>query len=146
MDQDRHERVVVIGGGLAGLASAVVLAGRGYRVTLLERNGWVGGKACQLNERGFRFDMGPTILTMPEVLRRVFAEAGRDMDQELDLVRLDPQWRCFFETGDVLDLREGVADMQAELAKLPPEDQTSYYKARWYRFYYANDYIGRFKH
>jgi phytoene dehydrogenase-like protein len=70
-------RVGVIGGGLGGLAAACTLAARGHKVTLLERNDWVGGKAAVLRDSGFRFDMGPTILTVPEVLRRIFAEAGR---------------------------------------------------------------------
>ena len=69
----------VIGSGLAGLASAATLAARGYRVILFERNPWLGGKAAVLSERGFRFDMGPTILTLPSVLGRIFAEAGRDL-------------------------------------------------------------------
>ena len=96
--------IVVVGAGLGGLAAAVTLAGRGHRVLVLEANEWLGGKAAVLEEGGFRFDMGPTILTVPRVLRRVLTEAGRDLDRELQLVRLDPQWRCFFDGGDVLDL------------------------------------------
>ena len=60
---------------------------------------WLGGKAACSSEAGFRFDMGPTILTIPSVLRRIFAEAGRELDDYLDLIRLDPQWRCFFTDG-----------------------------------------------
>ena len=70
------ERVGVVGGGLAGLSAACTLAARGYRVTLFEKNSWLGGKAAVLEEQGFRFDMGPTILTVPRVLRRIFEEAG----------------------------------------------------------------------
>ena len=72
-----RERIVVVGGGLGGLAAAVTLAARGRQVTLLEQNAFLGGKAAVLNRDGFRFDMGPTILTVPSVLRRIFAEAGR---------------------------------------------------------------------
>lgn len=93
------------------MTASCTLAARGYQVTLLERNNWLGGKAAVLESDGFRFDMGPTILTVPSVLRRVYAEAGRDVHQELDLVRLDPQWRCFFDSGSVLDLLENTADM-----------------------------------
>ncbi|MBV9656183.1 MAG: phytoene desaturase, partial [Acetobacteraceae bacterium] len=107
--------VAVIGSGLAGLASSVVLAARGHDVVVYEKNPWLGGKAAVLAESGFRFDMGPTILTLPSVLRRIFAEAGREIEQELPMTRLDPQWRCLFEGGDVLDLREDVATMAAEL-------------------------------
>ena len=69
-------RAAVIGSGLGGLAAASVLAARGHGVVLFERNDWLGGKAALLEENGFRFDMGPTILTLPRVLERIFAEAG----------------------------------------------------------------------
>ena len=113
-------KVVVIGGGLAGLAAAVVAQARGHAVTLVEKNDWLGGKAAVLEANGFRFDMGPTILTVPRVLKRVFAEAGRDINQELDLVRLDPQWRCFFDGGQVLDLVEDTDAMATTLDALKP--------------------------
>ncbi|MFG0262699.1 MAG: phytoene desaturase family protein [Novipirellula sp. JB048] len=120
------KNVIVVGGGLAGLAAACVLAARGHAVTVLEQNDWVGGKAAVLNEQGYRFDMGPTILTLPSVLRRIFAEADRDLDDYLSMVPLDPQWRCFFETEDcteqqgsreqhVLDL---VTDLDAMVSSL----------------------------
>ena len=118
--------VGVIGGGLGGLAAACVLAARGHRVTLLERNEWVGGKAAVLREGGFRFDMGPTILTVPDVLRRIFAEAGRKLEDHLDLRRLDPQWRCFFEDGLVLDLQEDVPAMASRLGALHPAAAQGY--------------------
>lgn len=110
-----HDRVGVIGGGLGGLAAACVLAARGYRVVLFEASPWLGGKAAVLAEAGFRFDMGPTILTVPSVLRRVFAEAGRATEDYLDLVKLDPQWRCFFADGTTLDLVEDADAMAAAL-------------------------------
>ncbi len=112
--------VGVIGGGLAGLAAAIVLAARGHRVTLLEKNGWLGGKAALLSAEGFRFDMGPTILTLPGVLARVFAEAGHRMEDELDLIRLDPQWRCLFADGSVLDLVEDGPAMAQRLDGFAP--------------------------
>jgi phytoene desaturase len=115
------DRVGVVGGGLAGLAAGCVLAARGYKVVLFEKSPWLGGKAAVLSERGFRFDMGPTILTVPSVLRRVFAEAGRELDDYLDLVRLDPQWRCFFADGSALDLVENVAEMAAALDARAPD-------------------------
>ena len=113
--------VGIIGGGLGGLAAACTLAARGHKVTLFERNDWLGGKAALHQDSGYRFDMGPTILTMPRVLERVFSEAGRNMADYLDLRRLDPQWRCFYDDGTVLDLRDDVAASQAEIAKLSPD-------------------------
>jgi phytoene desaturase len=121
MTQNRDDnRVVVIGSGLGGLAAACTLAARGYAVTLCEKNPWVGGKAAVIDEQGFRFDMGPTILTIPRVLKRIWAEAGRDLATALDLVPLDPQWRSFFVDGTTLDLRSDVREMQATLDEFAP--------------------------
>ena len=112
--------VGVVGGGLGGLAAACTLAARGHAVTLYERNGWFGGKAATLDVEGYHFDMGPTILIMPSVLRRVFSEAGRNMDDYLELVELDPQWRCMYEDGSVLDLTSDRGRMRDNLEALAP--------------------------
>ena len=113
-------RVAVIGSGLGGLSVACTLAARGYEVEVFEKNPWLGGKAAVLAEEGFRFDMGPTILIQPSVLQRIFCEAGRNMADYLTMVRLDPQWRCFFDDGGVLDLRHEVGDMAAALDARAP--------------------------
>ena len=114
------DRIGVIGGGLGGLAAACTLAARGYDVVLFEKSDHLGGKANVLDEAGFRFDMGPTILTIPNVLRRVFSEAGKNLDDYVDMVRLDPQWRCFFTDGSVLDLVENVDAMAQTLDEYAP--------------------------
>ena len=107
--------VGVIGGGLGGLAAACTLAARGHRVILFERNAWLGGKAAVLRGDGYRFDMGPTILTVPSVLRRIFYEAGRDLEDSLQLLPLEPQWRCFFHDGSTFDLHADMQRMTREL-------------------------------
>lgn len=111
----RTLQVGVVGGGLAGLAAACTLAARGHKVTLFEKNGWVGGKAAVHEQDGYRFDMGPTILTLPSVLKRIFNEAGKKIEDYMELVPLDPQWRCFFEDGSVLDLVANIQAMRASL-------------------------------
>jgi phytoene desaturase len=116
----KQGNIGVIGGGLAGLSAAVVLAGRGHKVTLFEANGWFGGKAAQWEQEGFRFDMGPTILTLPSVLKRVCEEAGTTLEQEFNMVRLDPQWRSFFTDGSVLDLVEDVEAMAGRADAFAP--------------------------
>ncbi len=121
-------KVGIIGSGLAGLAAACTLAARGHQVEVFEKNPWLGGKAAQLNEQGFRFDMGPTILIQPSVLRQVFDEAKRNLDDYIPMVRLDPQWRCFFEDGTQLDLRDNAQEMAAELEKIWPRMGAGYLK------------------
>ena len=79
-----------------------------------------------LERNGFRFDMGPTILTMPRVLARIFGEAGRDVGEYLDLVRLDPQWRCFYDDGSVLDLAQDPEEMKRTLRSFAPDDVKGY--------------------
>ena len=107
--------VAVVGSGLAGLSAACTLAARGHKVEVFEKNPWLGGKAAQLREQGFRFDMGPTILIQPSMLRKIFAEANRNLDDYITMVRLDPQWRCFFEDGKILDLEDDKRVMAAKL-------------------------------
>jgi phytoene desaturase len=121
-------RIGIVGGGLGGLASACVLAARGHSVTVFERNSWPGGKAAVLEEQGYRFDMGPTILTLPSVLRRIFTEAGKKLEDYLTLVPCLPQWRSFFEGGGVLDLAPELAKMKANLEKFAPGSSAGYEK------------------
>jgi len=127
-------RVAVIGGGLGGLAAACTLAARGHAVTVFEQSTWVGGKAAALELDGYRFDMGPTILTLPGVLRRIFAEAGRKMEDCLDLVRLDPQWRCFYHDGSILDLSENADTTAAAIERFAPGTASAAGYQRFMRF------------
>jgi phytoene desaturase len=119
-DAEVDNRVIVVGGGPGGLATACTLAARGYAVVLCDKNDWTGGKAAVHEEAGFRFDMGPTILTIPAVLKRIFDEANQPLETALDLVPLDPQWRSFFTDGTTLDLHADVELMKKELEKFSP--------------------------
>ena len=87
---------------------------------LCDKNDWTGGKAAVHEEAGFRFDMGPTILTIPAVLKRIFDEANQPLESAIDLVPLDPQWRSFFTDGTTLDLHADVEVMKKELEKFSP--------------------------
>lgn len=118
--------VAVVGAGLGGLAAACVLGARGHKVVLYDKNPWLGGKAAVTADGGFRFDMGPTILTVPRVLERIFAEAGLRLEDRLALIRLDPQWRCFFDDGSRMDLVEDTAEMARRMEDFAPGSGAGY--------------------
>lgn len=90
-------RVVVIGGGISGLATAALLARGGADVTVLEKNATLGGRANRLDINGFRFDTGPSWFLMSEAFEQFFALLGRDLEEEVELVDLDPHYRVYFE-------------------------------------------------
>ena len=90
----RH--AVIVGGGLGGMSAAIMLAKAGVRVTLLEKNAQLGGKLNLLETRGFKFDLGPSIFTLPQVFRPLFEDGEKRLEDYVDLRRVDPQWRNFF--------------------------------------------------
>ncbi|MEG9249086.1 phytoene desaturase family protein [Arthrobacter sp. Soc17.1.1.1] len=112
---ERHrvgaQDVVVIGGGIGGLATSALLAREGHRVTLLEKRDQVGGRAGSWEQDGFRFDTGPSWYLMPEVIDHFFRLMGTSAAEQLDLVKLDPGYRVVFEDG--LDTVDVPADREA---------------------------------
>jgi phytoene desaturase len=112
--------VIVVGGGLAGLAAAAELSTLKFRVILVERNAHLGGKMNLLQEQGYSFDMGPTILTLPQVLRGIIRRSGRRVEDYINLINLNPQWRCHYEDKTVIDLLGNVADLTKALDRQFP--------------------------
>lgn len=119
-------KIGVVGGGLAGLAAAIRLAGEGHKVSLFEKNSHLGGKMNLWQSEGFTFDMGPTIITMPSVLERLFESVGRRMEDYLQLISLDPQWRTFFADGTRFDLFSSLENMSAEMRRFAPQELANY--------------------
>ncbi|HEV7192217.1 MAG TPA: phytoene desaturase family protein [Jatrophihabitantaceae bacterium] len=110
------QSVVVIGAGLGGLSAALQLAGAARNVTVVEREAVVGGRAGLIRDHGYRFDTGPTVLTMPELVADAFAAVGEDMADWLTLRRLDPAYRARFADGSTIDVRADVDAMTDEIA------------------------------
>src|ERR1700759_278739 len=112
----RSDHVVVAGAGLAGLAAALHLAGRGRQVTVIERADHPGGRAGRLDAGGYRFDTGPTVLTMPDLVAEALAAVGEELSGRLDLIRLDPAYRAAFADGSTLDVHTDAEGMTAAVA------------------------------
>jgi phytoene desaturase len=112
---------VVVGGGIAGLATAALLASRGHSVDLLEKNDELGGRVGSIERDGFRFDTGASWYLMPEVFEHFFSLLGTSAEAELDLTVLDPSYRVFFEGHrDPVDLRPDRAHNRALFEALEP--------------------------
>ncbi|MFB9259490.1 phytoene desaturase family protein [Dietzia aerolata] len=113
--------VVVVGGGIAGLATAALLAREGRDVTLVEATEEVGGRAGSWSSGGFRFDTGPSWFLMPEVFDHFFRLCGTSSAEQLDLVRLDPGYRVYFENqSEPVDVRSDRAASTALFESLEP--------------------------
>ena len=115
------KKVIVLGGGFAGLSSAIYLALQGQEVTLLEQLGHLGGKASEVREAGYRFDTGPSVFTLPEVFEDLFKQAGQDSPVDYDLV--DPLCRYFYPDGFVWDVSR---DDETTTAQLDTQEARAY--------------------
>jgi phytoene desaturase len=140
----RTDRVVVVGAGLSGLAAALHLCGRGRTVTVLERDAVPGGRAGRLDVRGYRLDTGPTVLTMPDIVRDTLGAVGASLTDRLPLVRLDPAYRASFADGTSLDVRtDRDAMIEAVRAFAGPREAAGYARLRdWLTRLYDVEYSG----
>lgn len=123
---DGRPHAVVIGAGFGGLAAAIRLGARGYRVTMLEKLGQPGGRARVFRQDGFTFDAGPTIVTAPFLFEELWALCGRRMADDVELTALDPFYRLYFADGTTLDCSGDDAAMRARIAALSPRDLPGY--------------------
>jgi len=118
----RTPRAIVIGAGFGGLAAAIRLGARGWRVTVLEQLDAPGGRAYVYRDDGFTFDAGPTIITAPYLLEELWALCGRRLAQDVDLRALDPFYRIRFDDGEEMVATADLAAMRAEVARISPGD------------------------
>jgi phytoene desaturase len=117
---------IVIGSGFGGLAAAVRLGARGYRVTVLEKLDAPGGRAYVYRQDGFTFDAGPTVITAPFLLEELWALCGKKMADHIDLRPVSPYYRIRFDDGSVFDYCGDAAAMRAEVARFAPADVAGY--------------------
>lgn len=119
----KSKKVVVVGAGPGGLATAMQLAHAGADVTILEKQSWVGGRTATFQQEGYKFDIGPTFFLYPRVLKEIFASVGKDLMTEVPMKRLDPQYRISFAEGGRIDATPDVARMEDQVAALSPQDR-----------------------
>ncbi len=117
---------IVVGSGFGGLAAAVRLSCRGYRVTVLEKLDGPGGRAYVHRLDGFTFDAGPTIITAPLFLDELWAMCGRQVADDVRLVALDPFYRVRFDDGTHFDYTNDPAKMRAQIERIAPADVAGY--------------------
>lgn len=122
MHQSSNKKVIVIGAGPGGLASAILLAAGGAKVKILERLPTIGGRTSSIEADGFKFDLGPTFFLYPRVLEEIFAVAGTSLREELEMVRLDPQYRIIFGAGGAIDASPDATRMEQQIAAIAPND------------------------
>lgn len=120
--------VVVIGAGLGGLATAIRLSHRGYDVTVIEKNERVGGKMNIMQCNGYTFDTGPSLLTMPFVVRDLFASTSRRIEDYVDLEPIEPICRYNFADGSTIDATNNIEGMGKAIAEFSPADAHNFVK------------------
>src|SRR6056297_1952140 len=124
--QARPSTAIVVGAGLGGLAAAMRLGAKGYAVTVLDRLDTPGGRGSAIHAGGHRFDLGPTIVTVPQVFRELWAACGRDFDADVDLRALDPFYEIRWPDGSSFTMSGDEERMRAEIARLSPGDVAGY--------------------
>ncbi len=123
---DGRPHALIIGSGFGGLASAVRLGARGYRVTVLERRDQPGGRAYVFRDKGFVFDAGPTVVTAPFLFEELWTLAGKTMSDHIDMRPVTPFYRIRFDDGDVFDYTGDAEEMRRQIARISPGDVAGY--------------------
>jgi len=127
------DRVVIVGAGLAGLSAALRLAGAGREVTVLEREDIPGGRngllelASPAGDGAYRFDTGPTVLTMPDLIADALDCVGERLEDWLELTPVDPLYRAYYPDGSTLDVKADVGAMAQEVERVCGPDEAQGY-------------------
>ncbi|MGI9525279.1 MAG: phytoene desaturase family protein [Hyphomicrobiaceae bacterium] len=123
-----RQHAVVIGAGFGGLAAALRLKAKGFRVTVFERGQRPGGRAQVFEHEGYRHDAGPTVITAPFLFDELFALFGKHRQDYVQFVPLDPWYRFRFADGDTFDYGGTIEKTLAEIRRIEPSDEAGYLK------------------
>lgn len=127
-DPSCRPKAIVIGAGLGGLSAAMRLGAKGYAVHVIDRLDQLGGRGSSISKDGYRFDLGPTILTVPDVFDRLWAECGRALRDDVTITPVDPYYEIRWPDGSHFQIRDQDKDMQAEVQRMFPNDMAGYQK------------------
>lgn len=117
----KRKKIAIIGAGPGGLTSAMLLSHKGFDVSVFERNSYVGGRNAAIKERGYSFDIGPTFLMMTFILKQVFEESGKRIEDYLKITPLDPMYKLSFRDKEIFP-SANREKMEEQIAKLFPGD------------------------
>jgi phytoene desaturase len=126
------KKIIIIGSGFGGLSLAIRLQAQGFQVTIFEKNSRVGGHAYQLQEKGYTFDLGPSLITAPEIIDRLFQTAGKKVTDYVDLIPLNPFYRIYFHDGSFIDYQGDTDEMKRQMGAFNPRDAAQYDKFMLY--------------
>ncbi|OZJ06681.1 hypothetical protein BZG36_00431 [Bifiguratus adelaidae] len=116
---DKH--VVVVGAGVGGVATAARLASQGIKVTVVEKNDFVGGRCSLLYQDGHRFDQGPSLYLMPKIFKETFDDLGHNIEDHIDLLKCERNYRVHFHDGDSIQLSPDLSIMKKEIERYEGE-------------------------
>ena len=122
------KKVIVVGAGVAGLCSAIRLQHKGFDVTILEKENIPGGRMHLIEEDGFKFDVGPTIVMMPEIYREIFTSVGKDPDDYIKMELLEPMYSIHFNDGSHFDISTDLTKLMSQLESISREEALGYLK------------------
>lgn len=131
------KKALIIGAGVGGLAAGMRLAKAGYQVSIYEKNHQVGGRMNQLIVDGFKFDLGPTIVLMPNTYKELFAETGAPLENYLTAKQLDPAYSIYYDDGSKFEVSSSIPKLINQVEKVSPKEAEGYLN-------YINDVYHRF--
>jgi len=123
-----RKKIHIVGAGIGSLSLAIRLQSKGYDVEIFEKNSSLGGHAQQFELNGYRFDMGPTLITAPDIIQKLYFCANKNMFDELELISLDPFYRVFFSDGTKIDYTSNSDMMKSQIEKFNFADSIQYDK------------------
>ena len=120
-------RIGIIGAGIGGLSAAIRLAALGYRISLFEKNSLPGGKLGEIQQDGYRFDTGPSVFTMPELIDELFHIVGKEPADYFHYTKLGESCKYFFEDGTVINAQQNMQELASELESKTGEEPQNLY-------------------